>query len=410
LHPDVTSKMAGMADAKSDGDAYYMPAVGYARKTGKLTYGIGMMAQGGMGTEYGKTSFLSNYQAASDFLGGPVSRGASGMENRSELGIGRLMFPLAFDVSDAFTIGGSIDYLWGGLDLQMVMSGAMFAQFTGFGGASPSPLGSAGGSLVTAMSAAPPNGFGVTDVRWAQFDFSEGGNKMKQRLKTDGWAGNIGFTWKAAPNLTVGGVYHAKTSLGDMTGNGAMNMDVDSALGNGPMTIMGKLKVIDFQWPETYGVGIAYQANDRLLLAFDYKRIGWSDSMKNFKMQFVGEGNTGAMAGANGLIMDANLNQNWDDQDVFMIGAAYKFNPALTLRAGLNLANNPVPDNYMHPLFPATIKNTLTLGFGYQFSPASSFDFSLTHAPKVSATNNNMGVTTTHAQSNNWQAMYSHRF
>ncbi|MEW6512889.1 MAG: outer membrane protein transport protein [Pseudomonadota bacterium] len=408
LHPDVTSKMTGMPNANSGGDAYYMPAAGYVRKTGKLAYGIGMMAQGGMGTEYGKTSFLSGYQSAGFLLSGGLagSQGMSGAENRSELGIGRLMFPLAFDVSDTFKVGGSIDYLWGGLDLQMVMPGAMFAQFTGFGGASASPLGTASGTMVSAIG-----GFGLLDVDWAQFDFSEGGNKMKQRLKTDGWAGNIGFTWKAAPNLTIGGVYHAKTSLEDMEGNGAINMSVVMP---GPtptqMSVTGKLKVVNFQWPETYGIGMAYQVNDQLMVAADYKRIGWKSVMKNFNMQFTASGNAGMLAGLNGTVMNATLYQNWKDQNVFMIGAAYKYNAALTLRAGLNLANNPIPDAYMNPLFPATIKNTLTLGFGYQFSPVSSFDFSLTHAPEVSATNSNMGVTTTHAQSNNWQAMYSHRF
>ena len=133
LHPNVTSKMSGMSDADSGGTAYYMPAMGYVRKDGAFTYGAGLMAQGGMGTEYGSSSFLSNYQSAGYLLSGGAggSQGASGAANRSELGLGRVMIPLAYDISDTFRIGGTLDYLWGGLDLQMVMSGAMFAQFTG---------------------------------------------------------------------------------------------------------------------------------------------------------------------------------------------------------------------------------------------------------------------------------------
>jgi long-chain fatty acid transport protein len=415
LHPDVVSKMNGMPNAVSGGDAYYMPAIGYIRKDGKLAWGAGMMAQGGMGTEYGTNSFLSGNPAI------PTMTGAfappTGQENRSELGIGRLMFPLAYDMNDSFKIGGSIDYLWGGLDIQMVMSGQMFGQFT----QGTSPLGSASGTMVTTLGGFLAGGCGgpcISDVNWAQFDFSEGGNKMKQRLKTDGWAGNIGFTWKAAPNLTIGGVYHAKTSLGDMEGNGTLKMNATGAFfggGTATIPITGKLKVVDFQWPETYGIGMAYQVNDQLMVAADYKRIGWKSVMKNFNMSFVADAvqsdpSAQGMVSAGATAMNATLYQNWKDQNVFMIGAAYKYTPALTLRAGLNLANNPIPNAYMNPLFPATIKNTLTLGFGYQFSPVSSFDFSLTHAPEVSATNNNMGVTTTHAQSNNWQAMYSHRF
>jgi long-chain fatty acid transport protein len=376
LHPDVAASMPAvpaMGTASSGGDAYYMPAAGYVRKDGKLTWGIGMMAQGGMGTEYGKSSFLSFSQT----LGGPT-----GQENRSELGLGRVMFPLAYDVSDSLTVGGSIDYLWGGLDLQMVMdiSGIMGMMM------GTSPIGSA--------SASGPMADMLPGASWAQFDFSKGNNKFTQELTTNGWALNLGFTWKAAPNLTVGGVYHAKTHLSDMEGKGRINSD----LGAFP----GTLKVVDFQWPETFGIGLAYQATDKLMIAADYKRINWADVMKNFRMHFVADGGMG--------VMDATLYQNWKNQDVFMIGGSYKYSPALTLRAGVNLASNPIPDNYLNYLFPATIKDHYTLGFGYAFSSAASIDFSYTYAPEVSATNPNMGIKTTHGQSNNWQFMYSHRF
>lgn len=407
LQPDVTSKMAGMPDASSGGKAYYMPAAGYVRKDGKLSWGIGMMAQGGMGTEYGTNSFLSGYQSAGYLLSGgrAGSQGVSGKENRSELGIGRVMLPLSYDVSDALKVGGTIDYLWGGLDLQMVMPGAMFAGFTGFGGAAASPSGKAGGSMVAALG-----GFGLQDVNWAQFDFSEGGNKMKQRLTTTGWAGNLGFVWKATPALTVGGVYHGKTSLKDMEGNGAVNMSVVMGGAAVPMSVSGRLKIVNFQWPETFGLGVAYQASNQLLLAADYKRIGWSGVMKNFQMQFTASGNAGMLAGLNGAVMDATLYQNWENQNVVMLGGSYKMSDALTLRAGVNLANNPIPNNMMNPLFPAIVKNHYAAGFGYAFSKASSVDFSLTHAPKVSATNSNLGVTTTDHSQTNWQFMYSRKF
>ena len=60
LAPDVNTSMnhpvAGPLTAKSGGDAYHMPSVSFIRKTGKITYGVGMLAQGGMGTEYGTNS------------------------------------------------------------------------------------------------------------------------------------------------------------------------------------------------------------------------------------------------------------------------------------------------------------------------------------------------------------------
>jgi long-chain fatty acid transport protein len=106
--------------------------------------------------------------------------------------------------------------------------------------------------------------------------------------------------------------------------------------------------------------------------------------------------------------LDAVLFQNWEDQNVYMIGAAYKASSELTLRMGVNIANNPIPDQYMNPLFPATIRNHVTVGAGYAFSKAASFDMSLTVAPEVRVTNGS-GVTTSHSQTN-FQLMYSHRY
>jgi long-chain fatty acid transport protein len=142
--------------------------------------------------------------------------------------------------------------------------------------------------------------------------------------------------------------------------------------------------VHNFQWPQTIAMGAAYQVNDQLLLVADYKRIGWKDVMKNFSMTFTAGS---AAVGMAGETVNMVLNQNWDDQNVIQLGGAYKSTDALTLRAGVNLANNPVPDKYMNPLFPAIAKNHLTLGMGYAVTKQSTVDFSYVYVPKVSATN-----------------------
>jgi long-chain fatty acid transport protein len=74
----------------------------------------------------------------------------------------------------------------------------------------------------------------------------------------------------------------------------------------------------------------------------------------------------------------------------------------------LNIANNPVPDKYLNPLFPAIIKNHVMIGAGYIVSRASSVDASYTYAPEVKQMNG-QGVTVTHSQMNA-QLMYSYRF
>jgi long-chain fatty acid transport protein len=136
------------------------------------------------------------------------------------------------------------------------------------------------------------------------------------------------------------------------------------------------------------------------MVAADWKRIGWENVMKDFRMVFTP---------TSGGYVDATLYQKWEDQDVFMLGVAYKATDALTLRAGLNMANNPVPDTYLNALFPAIIKNHVTAGFGYSINKKSHLDLAFSYAPKVTATSGFTSVATSHEQYNG-QLVYSYHF
>lgn len=102
------------------------------------------------------------------------------------------------------------------------------------------------------------------------------------------------------------------------------------------------------------------------------------------------------------------LPQNWKDQTVTSLGVAYGLTADMTLRAGVNLADNPIPDAYVNPLFPATEKQHYTLGLGYRFTTSSELNVALTLAPESKVTNG-QGVVVTHKQTNA-QLMYSLRF
>ena len=406
LFPKITSNMPGMAGADSSANAFYMPAMGYARKSGQLTYGLGVFSQGGMGTEYAWNSFMA---------------AGSGEKVRSEVGVGRFIVPLAYNLNDKVTIAGSVDYVWAGMDLKMALSGQQFGDMiAAFGGSQK--YGSASGSLVNTFGGAigaapgqltPPSATGGP-INWARVDFSNSDN-FTGEAKGGGFAGKLGATFKATNSLTLGMTYHSKTAMSDLKSSGAsMSMNVNVNGAPGPMTVpvSGSVAVHNFQWPMTFGFGGAYQVNDQFMLVADYKLIGWKDAMKDFSMTFTADATqadaSAAAFGMGGKSVDMTLNQNWDNQNVIEIGGAYKANDALTLRGGLNLANNPVPDTYMNPLFPAIAKSHVTGGFGYAFSKASTFDMSLVLTQKVSATNGS-GVTTDFG---GWgsQLLYSYRY
>ena len=363
LGPKVASSMAGMPTAESGGTSYVMPAFGFARRSGALTYGLGVFAQGGMGTEYDANSFLA---------------AGSGQPVRSELGVGRVLLPLTWQVTPEFAIGGSLDFMWAGLDLRMAASGAQLGgMVTGVSGNL--------GAAMPALAGAP----------WARIDFSND-NDFTGKASATGWAGKIGAVFKASPAVTLGASYQFESSLKDMkTSDTGASMSAAGGFADS-----GRLTVIDFQWPSTAAVGVSWQATPALLVAADLKRIGWSDVMKDFRMRYDSAGMGGSVS--------FTLPQNWKDQTVTSLGLAYAVNSALTLRGGVNLADNPIPDAYVNPLFPATAKNHYTFGVGYRFTPASEFNASLVLAPESKVTSG-QGVVITHKQTNA-QLMYSVRF
>lgn len=307
--PDVKTSM-GLG--KSRADAFYMPAFGYAKKQGRLTYGAGIYGQGGMGTEY-----------------------ASG--DMAQVSVGRMIFPLAYAVNNRFNIGGSVDLVWAGMDMVVSGYGINFKDGSDFTGAA--------------------KGYSV--------------------------AAKLGFTYRLADTLTVGGVYQSAGNLPDLKD--------------------GAFKVGGFDMPATVGLGLAWQANDRLMVAGDVKDILWGDSMNTVTIY------------KNGAV-HAPFQQDWDNQIVLSLGLAYKINDALTGRVGYNHGKNPIPDQFVNYLWPAIVENHYTAGFGYAFSKQSTVNFSLSYSPSATVTGTgpnppagNGGMVIDHSQLN-WQVMYSYGF
>jgi long-chain fatty acid transport protein len=376
LGPDVKSS-AGGSEAKSGGNSYFMPAFGYVKRNGAYTYGFGMFAQGGMGTEYGADSIIA---------------ATSGSAVRSELGVGNVIFPFAYQVNSNLNVGATLKFLWASLDMLMA--------------ASPTQLGgmmvpgSASGTLGTALSSGALN-----SASWARINFSDE-NDFTGAAKSTGFGASLGATYKVNNDVMLGASYQFKSALSDMkTATSAASMTANPG-GAATTTFVdnGQITIIDFQMPSVFAVGASWQASSALLLAADLKYIGWADSMKSFKMRYDSSGMGGSVSFA--------LPQNWSDQTVLNLGMAWKANDKLTLRAGLNLADNPIPNDSVNPLFPATVKSHVTLGLGYKVSQAGDFNMSMTIAPKVTVTGtgaSNAGITISHAQTN-LQMMYSHRF
>lgn len=473
LGPEVEVDADGSpASWDSSANSFFMPAVGWVKSNGEYTYGFGLFAQGGMGTEYDESGpygaapgsamsapqmaaniavidaytadpSINGHISADQAMGGTTTltdyanqfaADVSSVSEYSEVSVGRLAVPFTRKMGK-LTVGGSVDFVWAGMDLQMVMSGAMMSDMM----MGTQEAGTIDGSLIDAMGGmffdplvnnfdssggAPTQAdFGISGLNAGYFDFKDGSDYTGE-AKGYGYAGKIGFTYQVNPKLSIGGTYHSKTSLGDMeTDNANVQMSVlmttyDTNTGNlitmpTDVEMKGTLKVKDFQWPETIGLGASYQVNDRLMLAGDVKMIQWADVMKDFTMSFdadtieMGGADVTAMFGGN-TDMEASMLQEWDDQTVIAIGGSYMVSDATVVRLGYNHASNPIPNKRLHYLFPAIQETHYTFGVGHAFSDADSVNFSMTYAPATTADMGDAAEVTMSQM--NWQMMYSHNF
>ncbi len=239
LHPDVNLGFHGVT-AESKGDSYYMPSLSYMRKDGKITWGFAVLAQGGMGTEYGENSPLFSY-------GMPMTKSGmvplSGQDIRSEVGVGRLMFPVAYNLTQNTVIGASLDLLWASMDLRMDMDGAHFGAMTmGQGGSvSGSMFGTLGGMIGSGM---------VSDIDYVRYDFSNDNAFLGEAIGY-GTGFKVGITHRLGKLLTVGGSYHSQTRISDLeTSRAVLSFSGKDAVNNPFIqSVSGTIKVRNFEWP-----------------------------------------------------------------------------------------------------------------------------------------------------------------
>ena len=240
---------------------------------------------------------------------------------------------------------------------------------------------------------------------YAYFDFSNS-NPFTGRARGYGYAGKIGILYRPLSSLHIGLTYHTETELADLTTNsGSLSFQLNvPGMGAVPQTLLGSFRVRDFEWPAMLAGGVAWYPHPKWMLTADVREVYWASVMRQFSMSFHAFANAsnGSFAGQT---LDASLYQEWKDQTIVMLGAAYQASDRLTLRVGGNMTSNPIPDKYLNPMFPATVENHLTVGFGWRISPTATFDMSLTRGFKSTDTNG-AGVTMTHSQFNG-QAMVS---
>lgn len=346
---------------------YLAPQLAYTQRLGNLTIGIGAFAQGGLGTEYGRSSFLSRATGGAD----------TGLENSSRLLVLDIPLAASYKVSEALTIGGSVDALWQGLNLDLLLGADQVGSLLGSGRAK--------GSLVPVLA-------GLPALQGAHFSLTK--NKLLGS-GVDAWgiAGRLGLAYQLTPVTRLGASYNFRSRISDMEGAATLTA-VDGVVGQIPLE--GKIKIRDFQMPAKLIIGGSHRVTPQWMVTADVSRVFWKEVMKDIKVAFE------ANAGGNLNIL---LPQDYRDQTILALGTSYVLNPEWTLRAGARFASQALRSDTLFAVIPATPTKHLSFGFSYAVSPDSRIDFAFSHALREKMDNGSLPNTSApievkHSQNN----------
>ncbi|MBK9238615.1 MAG: outer membrane protein transport protein [Rhodoferax sp.] len=131
----------------------------------------------------------------------------------------------------------------------------------------------------------------------------------------------------------------------------------------------------DFDIPSNYSVGLAFSPNADWTIALDYGRINYGG--------VAAVGNQSMPVAPLGA--DTGPGFGWKDINVIKLGAAWRVNPNLTVRAGYNKGDNPITASNVtfNILAPGVMTSHYTAGFSYALAKESEVTAALMVAPRV---------------------------
>jgi long-chain fatty acid transport protein len=272
--------------------------------TSNWSFGVGVSAPFGLGTEWPEDSFARyvNYQA--------------------DLMLVNINPAVAYEFNENFSLAGGVDYYYSDVTLKRKY-----------------PWG--------------PITFGLTGDQSA-LAIPDGNFKLKGN--GGGWGWNGGLLFKFAERYSFGLAYRSKVKVdhegdADLTNIGGAGLP---AFGGTSFTTGGSAEI---EYPDLLQFGIAARVTQQLLLEFDLEWAGWS-SYKELTIKFDDE---------NPFLMDTTYPKDWKDTWTFRLGAMYAVNPEWELMAGFIYDESPVPNETYDTLLPDTDERYgLTLGVSYK--------------------------------------------
>ncbi|MFK5854722.1 MAG: outer membrane protein transport protein [Bacteroidota bacterium] len=180
------------------------------------------------------------------------------------------------------------------------------------------------------------------------------GSSSDVNLKADasGMGFNIGLFYKASDKLSVGIDFRSKINMKADGGDATFN--VPSGLN--PLIPATNKFDTELPLPGNLDIGIAYQATEKLLIAFELDWVMWStyDSL-SFTFDQSGE------------LLNSSNPREYKDSFIPRIGIQYNMMDNLQLRAGAYYDTSPTNSDYFTP--ETVSLNTFAYTLGLSYSP-----------------------------------------
>lgn len=199
------------------------------------------------------------------------------------------------------------------------------------------------------------------------------GTTIKGTLKLDGtgsgYGFNLGVIYKPMEHLSVGASYRSLTKL-EFSGD-AKFTDMSSLASLFP----GGTGKATLPMPANILIGVAYEILPSVTVEADFQWVEWS-SYKELEINLPTGPNAPAGAPFYGQPLQKTQVQkkNWDNGYIGRLGAEYKYNKELALRAGVIYDVTPQPASKMEPMLPDADRIDITLGAGYKITEQLSVD------------------------------------
>jgi long-chain fatty acid transport protein len=132
---------------------------------------------------------------------------------------------------------------------------------------------------------------------------------------------------------------------------------------------------LDMKLPSEFGVGIAFQASEKVKLAADFDYVRWSE-FQDFDIKISNRViDRSVYATWRTLFSDFYIPFQWDDKFRISVGGEGIINERWTVRAGYMYDQSPIPDQTFNEIFMDTgDKHHFMLGACFRLNETLSFD------------------------------------